>query len=390
MALFDASNIIMQGAANQMALAEQRNQMINSVFDRLAQKRALDEAQAQDYEGAFMKALYNESAGLPTSPDAMARAQTFQKAKMAELGVNPTTGETYPKFQPVLGGLSGLPQTQYQSPFTPPAPYSAPQGNVDDYVPLLDEKALMGGMPMQAPAPMPMGANNFAMPPVGDNYADIRNQPIIRADGSTLPAPANPKQAQERYAAELDIAKELAKKAPDIQEKEQKAQQRDESKMVSSDLVLDSIGKAKKLISPSSVGYGGFLQFLPMTDARAIQAALAPVRSAVTTDTLAQMRAESPTGGAMGNLTEKELPILQEKYASFDQFQRPEEFRAGLETIEKQYISIREKMKKAYEQDLANGIQVSPTIIATFGLDKQSSQPAQSTQPKVIRFEDLP
>jgi hypothetical protein len=387
MALFDASNIIMQGAANQMALAEQRNQMINSVFDRLAQKRALDEAQAQDYEGAFMKALYNESAGLPTSPDAMARAQTFQKAKMAELGVNPTTGETYPKFQPVLGGLSGLPQTQYQSPFTPPAPYSAPQGNVDDYVPLLDEKALMGGMPMQAPAPMPMGANNFAMPPVGDNYADIRNQPIIRADGSTLPAPANPKQAQERYAAELDIAKELAKKAPDIQEKEQKAQQRAQSKQITNDVVLNAITGAKDLVSPSTVGVGSLLSVIPQTKARDLSAKLDTIKANIGFDKLGKMREESPTGGALGSVTQQELALLTSTLGSLDTGQSPEQFAKSLNEIEQLYVQAKDRINAAYQQDLANGIAVSPTIQSTFGLGGQTTQ---STQPKVIRFEDLP
>lgn len=398
MALFDYSGTIMQGSANQLALAAQRDQMLTNTFDKLAAFRLQQQKEAQDYEGAFMKALYNESAGLPTSPDIMARAQTFQKAKMAELGVNPTTGETYPKFQPVLGGLSSVPQTQYQSPFTPPAPYTAPQmGNVDDYVPPLNEAALMGGLPTQAPAPIPNAP--LSMPPLGDNYSDIRNQPIIRADGSTLPAPANAKQAQERYAAELDIAKEAAKKAPELAEKTEKAQQRTESKMVSNDLVLNAIEKARGLTSPSTVGYGGLLKLMPQSKARDLDVALAPIKSAITTETLAQMRSESPTGGAMGSLTEKELPILQDKYGSLDQLQSPESFLDQLNTIEKEYKAIREKIKLAYEKDIANGIPVSPTMIKAFSLDQEIPK-NQSTfglggvaqpqvTPKVVKWEDL-
>ena len=57
-------------------------------------------------------------------------------------------------------------------------------------------------------------------------------------------------------------------------------------------------------------------------------------------DRLNQMRQESPTGGALGNITEQELAFLQSVLGSIDLSQKDEAILANLTRLEKIYNNI--------------------------------------------------
>ncbi len=87
-------------------------------------------------------------------------------------------------------------------------------------------------------------------------------------------------------------------------------------------------------------GYGGFLAGLPESDAKAVDQFLTTIRSNVGFDRLAQMRAESPTGGALGQISNLENQLLQATSGSLDQFQDPALLIQNIQEIQRIYAEI--------------------------------------------------
>ena len=62
------------------------------------------------------------------------------------------------------------------------------------------------------------------------------------------------------------------------------------------------------------------------------------------------MRMESPTGGALGNVSNQELESLQATLGNLDQSQSQKQFEEQLQIIENMYLSIIEKFN-SYPED---------------------------------------
>lgn len=62
------------------------------------------------------------------------------------------------------------------------------------------------------------------------------------------------------------------------------------------------------------------------------------------------MRDASKTGGAVGNVTEKEWPILQQSLAALDAAQDGKQYRTALTNLQNQLLSSQDKIRNVYEQ----------------------------------------
>jgi hypothetical protein len=102
-------------------------------------------------------------------------------------------------------------------------------------------------------------------------------------------------------------------------------------------VVLDTVKEAKDLVGMSTAGYGSWLSAMPSTDARNLAAKLTTIKANLGFDRLQQMREQSPTGGALGQVAVQELVALQATVASLDQGQTPKQLQAALDKIEKHY-----------------------------------------------------
>ena len=60
------------------------------------------------------------------------------------------------------------------------------------------------------------------------------------------------------------------------------------------------------------------------------------------------MRDKSPTGGALGQVSERELSFLQATLGSLDVGQSPKAFLSNLQRIEKRYKQVMESAKDRY------------------------------------------
>lgn len=119
--------------------------------------------------------------------------------------------------------------------------------------------------------------------------------------------------------------------------------------------VLKEIDDAERLVGYSTAGVGGLMKGVPMTDARNLDAKLQTIKANLGFDRLQQMREESPTGGALGQVAVQELTALQATVASLDQLQHPEQLKEALAKIKKHYKAWGDVMKKA------NGDNTPPT-----------------------------
>ena len=91
---------------------------------------------------------------------------------------------------------------------------------------------------------------------------------------------------------------------------------------------------------PSNVaGLGGsILSNIPGSEARDFQARLETIKANIGFDKLQAMRDASPTGGALGQVSEMELRQLNASMGNLEQSQSPEQLRENLIAVREQYV----------------------------------------------------
>jgi hypothetical protein len=101
-------------------------------------------------------------------------------------------------------------------------------------------------------------------------------------------------------------------------------------------IVLDRVQDARRIAqNPWATGWRGqVLRNLGGTDARALQARTDTILANLGFERLQQMREESPTGGALGQVAVREIELLQATIANLDQAQSQEEFMRELDYLQ--------------------------------------------------------
>ncbi len=85
---------------------------------------------------------------------------------------------------------------------------------------------------------------------------------------------------------------------------------------------------------------GAALQGVPGTGARDLAGLLDTIEANIAFNTLSEMRAASPTGGALGSVTERELALLAATMGSVRQSQSAEQFRRNLQRLQQQFNEV--------------------------------------------------
>lgn len=161
---------------------------------------------------------------------------------------------------------------------------------------------------------------------------------------------------------------------------------------------LDAIDISLALIEKDSTfnptaGFGAELMTnFGASDATTLEQALKTITSAIGFTRLEDMRKASPTGGALGQVSERELDQLNASLGSIYQFQKPEQLRENLIKIRKQYQSSVDALaaqKYAFDNGLKfkNPKQALDFIKQYKQLGQASAQAsAQSSPPSAIRI----
>ena len=107
------------------------------------------------------------------------------------------------------------------------------------------------------------------------------------------------------------------------------------------DVVLNKIAEADKLIGGKTTGFASYFSVVPGTDAKELASVIQTIKARLGFDQLQQMRNSSPTGGALGNVSNKELASLESAVASLDQSLTPKTLRENLNQIKTSYSNWR-------------------------------------------------
>ncbi len=141
--------------------------------------------------------------------------------------------------------------------------------------------------------------------------------------------------------AALKIEAEQAQKAEDTMRTEAARA----GQMTTASETMNAINKAEELSNKMfSTGWSGLItKALPNTDARALDNQLNTIKANVGFDRLTKMRNESKTGGALGQVSERELALLSSSAAPLDP--QDKYFKENLEEVKKHYARFVTSLK---------------------------------------------
>ena len=125
------------------------------------------------------------------------------------------------------------------------------------------------------------------------------------------------------------------------------------------ELVTSTIDKAIARISGWTTGAGHLLAMMPNTDARALDNDLNTIKANVGFDKLQNMRDNSPTGGALGQVSEFENKLLQAVNGALDPLQR-EQLEQNLMQIRRLYPAVLAERKRAFQLDFKDQLGEQP------------------------------
>lgn len=264
-------------------------------------------------------------------------------------GVDPTTGRPIPYLLGTTGQAAGR---------------------------VIDPRANMGGAPASQPAPAPTGSASFVdgtgrpinIDMQGFGQLDpVSREGIIaeleRTRGLSIPAdqraalvgspsPTAPPAAPAAFGqSDTERAEAAALEARRVEEERRRGQAAVEAEVAAPAaeearrMALESVQRTRQTVNdaisqigPTSAGFvGARLREVEGTEAYNLARTLDTVQANLAFDTLAAMRAASPTGGALGAISERELNLLGSTVQSLDPNQEPAELRRKLAEIQYYY-----------------------------------------------------
>lgn len=154
-------------------------------------------------------------------------------------------------------------------------------------------------------------------------------------------------ETTSKKQAEIDVKKKG---------EQPKARARLESQLKSADGVMSKVDSALENISGLTTGLGGsVLSAVPGTPAYDLKSTVLTVKANLGFDRLQQMREQSPSGGALGNIAVAELEALQSTISSLDLNQSGEQLRENLIAIKRHYENYKNAVESYYQDEYRQG-----------------------------------
>lgn len=217
----------------------------------------------------------------------------------------------------------------------------------------VDEGGVPGVVDFNPFAQTPRGAaapHTGVAPGLGDVMAPpmAAAPPPVAGTGAVAPISSAARVASN--TADIEKAKVIGKGAGEAAVALPKARAVTAGQTAGADNVIGMIDKTLKKVGPWTAGpVGGVLGFVPGTDAYDFKREVERIQANVGFKELSQMRHESPTGGALGNVTERELTFLQSTMGNLAQAQSPQQLAEMLTDIRDSY----DRFKQSLARDMA-------------------------------------
>jgi hypothetical protein len=122
-----------------------------------------------------------------------------------------------------------------------------------------------------------------------------------------------------------------------------KNQPQEEPYQAGPDIMANSIGRSMEIIQTNpkfTTGLGSYLKSIPGTEAKTLDNLFKTIKSNIGFDYLQAMRKNSPTGGALGNVSNQELEGLQSVFGSLEQSQSDKELKYNLQLLNHVYSNV--------------------------------------------------
>lgn len=151
-------------------------------------------------------------------------------------------------------------------------------------------------------------------------------------------------QMRQDARAEAKEKREQAKYELEMGEKAEKRQRSEAKAQTYAQGMLDDIAHIRELardgILPAFGPAGIVGRKIPGTNAHAIDQTMESLRSRISLSALQEMRNNSQTGAAMGNVSDKDMALLENSITNLNLARSPEEVERSLQILEKTYLDV--------------------------------------------------
>lgn len=221
-------------------------------------------------------------------------------------------------------------------------------------VELGDTEAYKRGLQLISPEKGKTSIEDIVDPATG-----VTNKVLLSADGTILRTVGVSKMPEFKSITlpngQIVWENTVTKKRSEPQDTQEAAdQERKRIQKLYSDLagvdnVLSTVAEAKAIVEDDGlVGATGVfytLASMPFpSDARKLQTKITTLQSTLAFDRLQKMRDESKTGGALGQVSNIELQLLQSALTALDPVVGEEEFKKQLEKVQKHYTNFKKAL----------------------------------------------
>lgn len=154
--------------------------------------------------------------------------------------------------------------------------------------------------------------------------------------------------AQSPYGQVFKIGGEVPMTSAEMKERKsiEKQERVEKSAIDSATRITSQIEDAKRMVGEGNFGFlpvtgmGSFLNMIPGTTGKDLESTISTIESAIARETLQEMRNNSPTGGAMGNVSDKDIELLKSSIASLKTSQSKEQFLRNLQIVENHFNKV--------------------------------------------------
>jgi hypothetical protein len=224
-----------------------------------------------------------------------------------------------------------------------------------------------GGNPYFTPVQTAQGVMAF-------NARTGRMEPVLVAGGQVVGSASDPALQKDIAGAKKEGAAEVAK-----QVQFPKARESFNALNRQWTVVENSIDKAIKEVGPFTAGAGSWMNAVPGTPQKNLRETLATIQANIGFDKLQNMRENSPTGGALGQVSDFENKLLQAVQGSLAQDQSPAQLKQNLQTVKTLLQQMKVDKKNAFNTDFGEFLTGSADQIRAGG--SSTKPPGQNTAP---------
>lgn len=215
--------------------------------------------------------------------------------------------------------------------------------------PGLNREALIAMLGNRKTAPM---AQQLISAQIGQQFKPSEYDYKPRDDGSIVAInKKNPRDTQIiqpgnsadliKFAADKEAATTTAKLKAEraVTQPERERQQKQTADIVTQDIDR-TLGKITTMPGRTTGVGGQVLSGIPGTEAHNVSKLLDTIKANAGFDQLNKMRQSSPTGGALGNVTERELALLQSTIGNLEQTQDEQQLGDNLRRVKNAWLDI--------------------------------------------------